>query len=247
MSRSVPKRRTASSRLRPFWMLFVVAAAAAAVGAYYGSTWPGFFPRKVAVSGNRIVPAGEILERAGIARDVNVWLQSMRRASARIETIPYIRTAYVQRALPAHVRIVVTERVPYAVVEFGRGRVLVDRDLRVLQLDDGGAAVPVFSTGLRAVPAIGSFLHEPQIVQLRDDRTLLASAHVAVSALAFDRFGGLVATMPDGLRLLLGDDADLQQKAGLIGPILSQAGEKGRRIAAVDLRAPRTPVVLYGP
>jgi len=78
---------------------------------------------------------------------------------------------------------------------------------------------------------------------LRDDYERLTDAHVVVVTLGYDRFGDLTAGTPRGVQLLLGDDEDLTRKIALIGPILSQTA--GRRIAAIDLRAPGTPVVVY--
>ena len=51
--------------------------------------------------------------------------------------------------------------------------------------------------------------------------------------------------MRNGIELLLGDDADIVQKSALIAPILSQTAAGPRRVAAIDLRAPKTPVVRY--
>ena len=95
------------------------------------------------------------------------------------------------------------------------------------------------------MPADGAFVKNVAAVQLRNDFDTLVQAHVFVNSLRYDKFGDLIATMHGGVRLLLGDDADLQKKTVLIGPILSQVAATGRRIAAVDLRAPKTPVVVY--
>ena len=51
--------------------------------------------------------------------------------------------------------------------------------------------------------------------------------------------------MRNGLRLLLGSEKDLAQKLALVDPILSQVVGKQRRVAAIDLRAPATPVIVY--
>ncbi len=83
-------------------------------------------------------------------------------------------------------------------------------------------------------------------------RAILRSAYDAMSAhaivpaeLAFDRFGGIVATLPDGPRLLLGSGSDLDKKLTLARAILSQVVTHQRPVAAIDLRAPATPVLVY--
>lgn len=61
----------------------------------------------------------------------------------------------------------------------------------------------------------------------------------------YDKFGDLVAATTGGISLLLGEDADLAKKTPLIDPIISQVSATGKKLAAVDLRAPKTPVVVY--
>lgn len=246
MSRK-PRRRKKSpaARLRPFWFICGILAIAIAAGAYYGATWPGFYPSRVSVSGNRVVSSQQILERAQIAPRVNVWLQNTHLSAARIAAIPYIQTATVQRSLPARVRITVTERTPFVRLRYGTKTVIADRDLRVLQSAAGSAALPVLVTGYSAAPVPGTFVKNENAVQLRDDYEALAGAHVMAALLEYDRFGDLVATMHNGVQLLLGDDRTLAQTAPLVGPILSQVAAQGRQVAQVDLRAPKTPVVVF--
>jgi cell division protein FtsQ len=243
--RAKRKRKSHAARLRPFWFLLVILAGAGAFAGYYAATWPGFFPRSISVTGNSAVPRAQILSAAQIAPRANVWLQSMRAASSRIESIPYVKTARIHRSLPARVRIDVTERRPYAQLHTQKGNVIIDHDLRVLQRAPSGTPLPVFVSRLAQMPANGVYVKSEPVQRLRDDYDELTQAHVIVRTLSYDRFGDLVASIHGGVRLLLGDDSQLQEKTPLIGPILSQVASTGRRIAAVDLRAVKTPVVVY--
>jgi cell division protein FtsQ len=246
-TRAKRRKKSAAAQLRPFWMLFLLLAIAAGIGAYYGAAWPGFYPQRISVGGTRLVSKSDVLARAAIAPHANLWLQNMHAAAARIEAIPYVKTAQIHRSLPASVRIVITERRPFAVLQYGAQRVLVDRDLRVLQPADGSQTVPVLTVKGVAPYADGTFVKDPDVLHLRDDVLVLLQSHVAVRSLHYDRFGDLVATTTGGIALLLGDDDDLQKKTSLIDPIVSQVGAAGKKLAAVDLRAPKTPVVVYKP
>lgn len=239
------KKKSPAQALRPFWLLIGIVAILAAFGGYYAATWPGFFPKSVMVTGNRVVSSHEILARARVITHANVWLQNMRAAAARVDVIPYVKDAQIHRSLPATVRIAVTERTPYAVLRYRSGAVVVDRDLRVLQRLDGAVTLPQFLLKATHPPADGAFVKDATAMRFNEDYAALARGHVIVTSLRYDKFGDLVATMHGGVRLLLGDDADLQKKTPLVGPILSQVAAGGRRIAAVDLRAPKTPVVVY--
>jgi cell division septal protein FtsQ len=235
------RKRSAAARLRPFWILLILLVIAGGAGGYYVATWPGFRPRHIVVVGNHRVSTHAIAARAAIDRRENLWLQNTQAAAVRVAALPDIGQVTIRRGFPAALTIVVTERVPYAQIRAGAETGVVDRDLRVLQAAVS-PALPQFIVRI-AVPAAGRFIKDERVTRLRDDYENLADAHVVVAALRYDRFGDLTAVTPRGVELLLGDDEDLARKIALIGPILSQTA--GRKIAAIDLRAPGTPVVVY--
>jgi len=250
---TTPRRRkkSAASRLSRFWIVAVAIALAAGIGGYFAATWSGFDPSKIVVTGNdALVPTGQVLAAAGIDRHRNVWLQDTRAAAARVDALPYVATARVHRLFPANVTVAVTERAPWAVVgAYGssRGRALVDADLRVLSdvADDAPASMPTIETNKPVALVLGSFVKDPEVVAMRDDLRALRAAHVDVVDLRYDRYESLIVKLRDGTIVLLGDDGeDVQKKIALIGPIRAQLA-KGRPIAAIDLRAPNTPVVRY--
>lgn len=250
---TTPKRRkkSAASKLSRFWILAVVVVAIAAIGGYFAATWSGFDPSKIVVTGNdALVPTGQVLAAADLDRHRNVWLQNTHAAAARVEALAYVATARVHRLFPASVTIAVTERTPWAVVgAYGstQGRALVDADLRVLSTvaDDASAGLPAIETNKPVALALASFVKDPEVIAMRDDLVALRAAHVDALELRYDKYESLIVGLRDGTTLLLGDDGeDLQKKIALIGPIRAQLAE-GRPIAAIDLRAPNTPVVRY--
>lgn len=238
-------KSSAAARLRPFWALIAVGAFAIAALTAFCVTWPGFAPKAVTVGGNRIVPRAEIVERAGISPHLNLWLQNPHAIAARVETIPYVARADVHRVPPRTIAIWVTERMPFAILRSGGDEAVIDRTLRVLGPVPPATTLPVFNLGSAPLPDAGSFVTLTRAVELRDDYDALIGAHVVPASVGYDRFGGLVARMDDGMEILLGDDADLGAKLRLIDPILAQVVRKTRRVAAVDLRAPGTPVLVY--
>ncbi len=249
MSRKRNRRRKAgaAARLRPFWFLIAILVALTAFGGYWLATWPALDPHAVDVSGNRVVSKDAILTAARIDVKRNLWLQNVRSIERRIVAIPYIDTARVHRTLPASVRIDVTERTPFAVVATASSRLVIDRQLRVLQ-----QATPQFALlplveahDLQVAAHPGSFLSEPHVVAMTADLARLQEAHVDVTQVSQDRFGDLDVVLRDGVRVMLGDRLDLGKKIALIDPILQQVGRSRRPIAAIDLRALRTPVVVY--
>lgn len=239
-------KSSAAKRLRPFWMPIVLGVIVVGGLAAFCITWPGFAPKSVTVGGNKVVPRAEIVSRAAVSTHLNLWLQNPHAIAVRVESIPYVARADVHRVPPATIAIWVTERTPFAILRSLGGEVLVDRTLRVLGPVPPGTTLPVFNFSSLPLPEPGSFVTAAHATALRDDYDALLAAHVIPVALKLDRFGGLVATMNDGIEILLGDDGDdLAAKLRLIDPILAQVVHKARRVAAVDLRAPGTPVLVY--
>lgn len=231
--------------MRPFWLPIAIGLLLVSAAVGFAVTWPGFEPTRIDVTGNAVVPRAQILQRAGVAPHVNMWLQNTRAMATRVEAIPYVAGTRVYRLPPSTVIVAVRERVPFALVQGVAATVLIDRDLRVLQLADG-RALPEFVLPERDLALEpGRFLTDPKAVAMRDDYEAMIAAHVVPLKLEFERYNGLVATVRGGVRILLGDDADLAKKLALVDPILAQVVRKQQRVAAVDLRAPGTPVLVF--
>jgi cell division protein FtsQ len=238
------RKRSTVARFRPFWVPIALGGIVALGGLLFAAMWPGFEPRHVVVTGNRRVGRGEILTRAAVASHVSMWLQNTGAMAARIEAIPYVATVQVRRVPPASIRITVSERAPIAIVRSGDEIVLVDHALRVLEPASGGESLPVFVLHRAVDAAPGSFVRLREAAELRDAYDAMAARQMVPVRLEFDRFGGLVVTLRGGLRLLLGSPADFDQKLTLANAIIAQVVGR-QRVAAVDLRAPSAPVLVY--
>lgn len=237
------RKRSAAGRLARFWIAFAAIFALAIACAYVAATWSGFDPRNVSVSGNAVVSKRAILQAAAIAPDRNVWLQNVRAAVRRVERIPYVERVWIHRRLPAGVRIVVSERVPMAVVRSGNASGLVDGELRVLALDPASSSLPLLQPAHPVALAAGAFLTDAQVVALRGDLAALEGARVPVARVSLDSYGSVSAQLKNGVTVLFGD-ADFAKKVALVRPILSQLSA-GRPFRAIDLRALDAPVVVY--
>lgn len=237
-------KKSAAARVRPFWILIVIVLVAAAAGGYYAAGWQGFRLKRVVVEGAVVVPRAEIISRAAIDGRRNLWLQPMSAAADRIKAIPYVDDVRIRRSLPATVSIFVSERKPFALVGSGGERLIIDRRLRVLQFADRDPALPVLAVRMPPVKP-GQVVGDERLRTLARDVETLERAHLAARDLSYDRLGDLLVRLYDGVLVKFGDDSTLQAKASLVEPILSQTQREGKRVRAIDLRAPRTPVVVF--
>jgi cell division protein FtsQ len=240
------RRPSPARRLRPFWILIGFVVVVLIAGGLFAASWSGFAPKYVIVSGNAMTSRAEILNSAQISGTRSMWLQNPSSIAARIERLPFIANARVYRVPPATMVVSVSERKPYAIVRSGRSEAIVDRDLRVLQAPPpADSPLPIFVLSEATDLTPGAFVKGRDALALRDDYHAMLAAHVVPARLSIDRFGGIVATMRDGVSVLFGDDDDLAKKLPLVNPIFAQVVRSSRRISAIDLRAPSTPVVVY--
>ncbi len=245
-----PRRRrsrpTLGARLRTYWLLGLVLAGVAAWATVTVVRLPVFHVKSLTVTGLARVTREQVIARAAIDPEVDVWLLDRTAIERRVEAIPYVESARVGVRPPADVWIEVTERIADACVRDGSGRSLtLDPALRVLET--GCADVlPVFAVRgpLDATP--GAFLHDAELAALEADARALAGRGQSYREFDHDAFGQLEATLAGGIRVRFGDDDDdLAGKQRLIDPILAQLGPRAGDVRAVDLRAPSTPVVEY--
>lgn len=239
------RKPSLATRLRIAWVFIAVIIGVAAYAGYVIVTLPQLRVHEIDVQIDGIdVAERDVLAVAKVDRSANMWLLDTAKIARRIETIPYVDTADVRRALPADMTIVVTEREPVACVRAATRVVTIDRRRRLLQ--DGCArpsAVEIDLHGGTLGPA-GSTATAPALAELMADSRELGDARVGIRSIHTDAYGGLVAVDSHGIDLLLGSDADLARKAKLVGPVFA-AIAPGRTIRAIDLRAPATPTVEY--
>jgi hypothetical protein len=242
-------RRTKPSlvtRLRALWLLAALAACTIVALAVAIANAPQLRVREVDAN----VPAGSpVTQSAAIAAaridpDANLWLLDTGAIRGRIEAIPYVATAAVQRAQfprPA-VTLDVTLRAPADCVIVPGAVMTIDATGRVLQAGCASGVSPVVEVGSLSAVAPGTTLNDPALDRLLTDAKTIA-AGVPIRVVRRDRFGGLEAVDSTGVILRFGSDADLVAKVGLVEPIRRAA--RGRPLRAIDLRAPTTPVIEF--
>lgn len=145
-ARSVRLKAQKSSRKREFrsFKRFILPLAICAVllvatGAivaleYKTAASSSFFKLKnVEVSGNDRTSADEVKRIVGLSVEKSgVWNADIADLRTKIEKFPFVKTAAVSVALPAGIRVNITERQPAAAVRLSYGDYLVDGDGAVL-------------------------------------------------------------------------------------------------------------------
>jgi cell division protein FtsQ len=241
-----PLRRSKPSLadwIRRFWVLAIFALFALAYGAWLGINASYFRVKHLEVSGLHRVTRGEVSSHAQISARSNIWLFDTGAIARRVEAIPYVLTARVHRALPATVRLEVTERIPDGCVRTDDGAELtIDATRRVLERGCLAAAVVYLPRAVDDTEP-GKFIDDTDLAALQKDARILAASGEPLTDFSHDKYGQLEARLADGIRIRFGDEEDLERKRRLIGPVLASIGNRLAGVTAIDLRAPGTPVV----
>lgn len=244
-------RRSIGKLVRRFWILAVLLVVFIGWGASRIVALPAFRVTSVAVTGlsaGSHVSRADVIARAAIDTQSNVWLLDRGAIARRIEAIPYVASAHIVVRPPAAVTLDIRERPIDGCVRDGAFHSLtIDADRRVLDDRCDAADALRYDVRTRLDVRPGAYVRDRELIALQDDRRALGPAGDSYRTYSHDPFGELVATLRDGVVVKFGEDDDLDRKERLVGPILAQVGGAGRPIRALDVRAVATPVVEYRP
>jgi cell division protein FtsQ len=96
----------------------------------------GFEVRNVLVEGRDQTAAADILAALRAERGTPLLAVDVAAAKARLEKLPWIQSAMVERRLPDTLHVRVEERRPYALWQLGRRLSVIDRDGTVIVKDN---------------------------------------------------------------------------------------------------------------
>ena len=202
----------------------------------------------VDVQGVRSVSDAEVRELAGMFTGQNVFHVDLDAASRRALANPWVRDVRIERSLPNRISMIVTERVPRAVLQATNGRYLIDEEgvVIVSAPKDGqaGAGLPVIAVrDSRAVPR----------------ETLTAGAVPEALGLARELVarggwdpGGMVvkADSPETIAIVYADhefrigSGNYDEKLKRMGEIVADMRQRGLEYTYVELRPERQAAVM---
>ena len=243
--------RTVRDRLRKLtkWLPQTAAgrilAALVAIALFTGATWTTTRSSlldvdHIQVSGGRVVTPDQAAAGAGLRRGEPMLSVDTARAARRLEHLPWVDTAVVERAFPNTVRVRLTERVAAAVAARPAGGwVLLDGGGRVLAeaADRPGGLPEVIGAGATPAPGTNLTTAAPAL-------DVIAALPVAVRRQVTDAtLDGESVMLHTGSReIRIGPATQLPAKVAALSVLLDRVGS--RPVAAIDVRVPQAPVVV---
>jgi cell division protein FtsQ len=88
----------------------------------------GFAVADVEVEGRKTTPAEDVLKAIDVGRGMPIFAVSPERARERLESLPWVRSATVERRLPDTILVTLVERQPLALWQHGGKMALVDTE-----------------------------------------------------------------------------------------------------------------------
>jgi cell division protein FtsQ len=233
------QRDAGRRRLRRF--LAVVAVLAVLAGAYVAVHSPLLDVDHVRVTGGRHTDPAAVAVASGVPRGAALLTLDTGAVARRVEALPWVRTARVERRWPGTIRIAVSERTPAATMPVGVGRTaLVDATGRVLAVVDPGRPLP---TGLPTVRGAGGHPQAGDTLGPRARRAVEVARAVGESlpGTVTEVSTDLDATLVTGGTVRFGSVGDLDDKIVAVETVLTDVDVACLNV--LDVRVPGSPVL----
>ncbi|MDR1375758.1 MAG: FtsQ-type POTRA domain-containing protein [Holosporaceae bacterium] len=98
-----------------------------------------FCIKKIEFDGNERVSDILLLKTSGLRYKSNILAPSLEAVKKRLEDVAWIRSAVIQRRLPDKIYVMVSERIPIAILQLKHKLYLVDADGKILENDGIGS------------------------------------------------------------------------------------------------------------
>ena len=220
------------------WLGTCGAAAAIAYGAFFS---PLLDVRGIEVVGAKHVDATDIETVAGVGGD-NLLLLSTGAVTQRVETLPWVAQAKVDRRLPGTVRIKIEERDAAVALDVSGDRWTVDARGHVLQ---SGAleGLPLIA-GLHAAGLEpGERVSSPDALAALAVWRSLRGLQDDVQAIFAPTTERISLSLEGGTTVRYGAAENLRAKRAVLRVLLTRLRAEGTVVEYVDVRVPASPAV----
>lgn len=249
MDPRISARRTAvireQGRRRLRILAIGLAATAVLVGAWFLLHTPLFGARAVTVTGNNHESATQVIDQAGLAGQPPLLDIDSGATAARIEQLPWVRSASVSVSWPDGVHIRVTEEVPrFAVSVAGGHWATVSADGRVLAVSVAREDGLLLLTVPQPPGPPGSVLPARDQAGLEVASTLPASFAAQVTGVTVEPAGWVQLSMTTPIAVDIGNATQLTEKYEDVSSVL--AGATLHNGDVIDVSVPGA-VTVTGP
>ena len=241
----ISRRRKAVARTRRRRVVIRVLVAGLVVGATWGTFWsPLLRVRGVKLVGAEHVGSREVAQAAGLDDGDNLLLVSTGEISRRVESLPWVAQAEVDRKLPGTVRVRIEEREPALVLAFGAARWTLDESGRVLAVGEAAEGLPVLAGASVSDLEPGRQLESPQVLDaLKAYGSMPPALLTDVEAIFAPTIERLTFSFANGVLVRYGAAERLNSKHQVLAALFHRLETEGWNASYIDIRVPTSPAV----
>jgi cell division protein FtsQ len=191
----------------------------------------GFQVADITVSGRRRTPSDQLVSALGVHYGDPILGLDIAAARARIEALPSVRAAAIERRLPGALHLSIVERQPVALWQTGNNFVLVDRD---------GRRIPGAIEGFEDLPLVvgeGAPSRTEELFALMAAEPELATRVKAAIRVGNRRWNIKLDDVENGLEARL-PELDTEAAWHRLAQLEKTRALSGKHITMVDLRVP---------
>lgn len=195
------------------------------------SAQAGFRVEDITVSGRGRTPATDILAALGVRQGAPILSLDIERIKDRLELLPSVRVAAVERRLPDQVHLAIIERTPVAIWQNNGAHTLVDKD---------GRLIPGSVAGFEELPVVvgdGAPAHASELLAMLAAEPTIAPRVKAAQRVGNRRWNLILDDMAKGLEVRLPEE-NPETALHLLADMEKERGLSTRQVTMVDLRAP---------
>ena len=200
--------------------------------------------RNVAVVGASETPVADVVRAAGIGENENLLLLSGRSVVHRVEALPWVKGARVERMLPGTVRIRISERRPAMVLSLGAARWTIDASGRVLESGSATTGLPVLAGVQVGTIEPGLTLQTGEATDaLKAYRSLPPSMKRRVVGVFASTIERITFSLDDQTQIRYGAAEDIAAKNDVLRALLRRLEAESLTPGYIDVRVPERPAV----
>lgn len=210
------------------------------IGALVFVAFELFQVRTITIAGCETRSQDDIIALSGLEYNTSIFEVDKQKVLDALGTDTYIKPISVEIKYPDNVVITIEERKEAARIEKDNAYIVIDREGWVLRLDaqPDEAAYPLV-TGLPAdTVLIGQQIGTSDVFKIGVlTRVLdaLKSAEIAPTVIDISLAADIVLTLPDGLKVEIGDDTALDEKIKLMKASQSEITGMGKAGGVLDV------------
>lgn len=196
----------------------------------------GFRIEEVTIAGRGRTPTDQIAAALGSRHGAPILGLDLESIKDRLEAIPSVRAAAVERRLPDAVHIAIAERQPVAIWQNNGSHVLVDRS---------GHQIPGTIAGYESLPLVvgdGAGIRADELLTMLASEPALAARVKAAIRVGNRRWNLMLDDAKDGMEVRLPED-NAEGAWARLAELERNRGLTNRQVNMVDLRIPDRMVV----